>query len=70
MARYRVTEASYIDGRLLQPGDEIATADGLIPGPHLTPLDDAARRAVKAAGPARMDRVDPVEAMTAQPRHG
>ncbi len=70
MARYRVTEPCYIDDRLLQPGDEIATADSLIPGPHLAPLDEAAQRAVKAAGPVRMGRVDPVESMTAAARRG
>lgn len=63
MARYRVTETCYVNDRLLKPGDDVEVADTVIPGPHMTPRDDAARKAVKAAG-ARMTRTDPIEAMT------
>ncbi len=63
MARYRVTETCYLAERLLQPGDDVEVADDVVPGPHMTPKDDAARKAVKAAG-ARMTKTDPIETMT------
>lgn len=40
MARYRVLELSFIDARLVQPGEEIDYAGD--PGPNLEPLDDEA----------------------------
>ncbi len=63
MARYRITDLCYLDERLVQPGEDVDIADDVIPGPHMSPKDDAARRAVKAAA-ARMVKIDPVEAMT------
>ncbi|MDA8231573.1 MAG: hypothetical protein M0006_09565 [Magnetospirillum sp.] len=63
MARYRLTEPAFVHGTLLAAGDEVVVDDSTIPGPHMAALDDAARKAVKAAGD-RMTKVDPVEAMT------
>ncbi|GLS17970.1 hypothetical protein GCM10007874_09860 [Labrys miyagiensis] len=53
MARYRVTELSYIDERLLEPGQEVEFTG--VPGPNLTLVEDndktraAANATVKAA---------------------
>ena len=63
MARYRITATCYINDRIMNEGDEIDVADSMIPGPHLSPRDDAARRAVKAAG-NRMSLVDPIDSLT------
>lgn len=49
MATYRVTQRSYINGLLLEPGATVEY-DG-IPGSSLEPIDDAAHAAV-AAKPA------------------
>jgi len=66
MARYRITETSYINDRLVAEEAIIEVADDLVPGPHMQPRDDAARKAVKAAG-QRMAKVDPVESLTQRP---
>ncbi|MXV35865.1 MULTISPECIES: hypothetical protein [unclassified Saccharibacter] len=50
MARYRVTTASFINGRYVEE-DTVIDYDG-IPGFNLDPLDEEARSAKKAAGQA------------------
>jgi len=64
MAKYKLTDTAYLAERLLAPGEVVEVADTVVPGPHMNPVDDAARRAVKAAG-NRMVRIDPVEAIIA-----
>jgi hypothetical protein len=64
MARYRVTALCYINDRILQDGEDVEVADDLIPGPHLSPRDDAARRAIKGAGARMTNRVDPIDSLT------
>lgn len=64
MARYSILEPAYVGERLVNAGDQVEVPDSTVPGPHMKPLDEAAQRAVKAAG-NRMTRRDPVEALTA-----
>jgi len=58
-ARYRVLELSFIDSRLVQPGEEIEY-DGH-PGDNLQPLNDAAEQAldyyVNVAEPERIRKL-------------
>ena len=61
MAKYIVTETSYIDGKLVQAGEEIVVSDLMRPGPHWEPQDDAARKAAKDVKPGK---VNPIEEMT------
>ena len=61
MAKYSVTETSYIDGKIIAEGEEIVVSDLTIPGPHWVPLDEAARKAAKDVKPGR---VNPIEQMT------
>ena len=61
MAKYIVTETSYIDGRLVQEGEEIVVSDLIHPGPHWVPQDEAARKAAKDVKPGK---VNPIEDMT------
>jgi len=63
MARYRITEPAYINLRMLQEGDEIDLADDFVPGPHMQPRDEPARRAARAAG-QRMAKFDPIDTLT------
>lgn len=48
MARYRVTQNSFINGHLVTAGEEVDYAG--IPGFNLDPLDDEARAAKERAG--------------------
>lgn len=43
MPRYRITQISYIDDKLVNANEEI-DSDG-VPGPHWEPLDEAAKKA-------------------------
>ena len=58
MAQYRVTETSYLDGRIIAEGDTITVSDDTIPGPHMQPLDDAAKKAAKDIKPGKIDPVE------------
>lgn len=44
MARYKLTQAAMINDVRYEPGTEVEY-DG-IPGPHMEPLDDAAKKAI------------------------
>ena len=50
MAKYKITSLSWIDLRLVREGEEIDQPDDVVPGQHWQPLDDAAKKAFKAAG--------------------
>ena len=58
MAKYRISETSYIDGKIVNADEEIVVSDLLRPGPHWEPQDDAARKAAKDIIPGK---VNPVE---------
>lgn len=58
MAKYIITDTSYIDGRIVNDGEEIVVSDLVRPGPHWTPQDDAARKAAKDVKPGK---VNPIE---------
>jgi hypothetical protein len=58
MAQYRVTETSYLDGRIIAEGDTVTVSDDTIPGPHMLPLDDAAKKAAKDIKPGKIDPVE------------
>jgi hypothetical protein len=58
MAQYRVTETSYLDSRIVIEGETVIVPDGTIPGPHMTPLDDAARMAAKDVKPGKIDPIE------------
>jgi hypothetical protein len=46
MAKYEVNTKTFIAPFLLVEGQRITVADDFVPGPHLTPLDAAAERAM------------------------
>ena len=53
MARYRLTEKSYINDMVLEPETEIGEGTSVpfsgVPGPHMEPLDKDAEKALAAA---------------------
>ncbi|AIY40185.1 hypothetical protein LT85_1027 [Collimonas arenae] len=59
-ARYELTEAAYIDDKLLVAGQQIEYAG--MPGYHMVPLNDAAKAMFKKHG---KEFVDPILALTA-----
>ena len=50
MAKYRLLEKAFINERLWEINEEIDLPDDVIPGPHMLPMDSAARNAIKKAG--------------------
>lgn len=58
MAQYRVTETSYLDGRIVMEGDTVTVPDDTIPGPHMEPLDDPARIAAKGIIPGKINPIE------------
>lgn len=69
MAKYKLTQRAIIDDRQREIGDEIEY-DG-VPGPHMEPVDAAAKKAVadrdKAAAPSINPDFQAHPAETAQP---
>ena len=50
MAKYELLERAFIHQRLWEPGEEVEVDDSVIPGPHMKPLDAAAKTAFKKTG--------------------
>lgn len=57
--RYKLTEAAYIDDKLLAPEDTIEFRG--IPGHHMLPLNESAKAMKKKYN---KEFIDPIEAMT------
>ena len=58
MAKYLITDTSYIDGKIVNEGEEIVVSDLVKPGPHWAPQDESARKAAKDIKPGK---VNPIE---------
>jgi hypothetical protein len=50
MAKYELLERAFINQILWEPGAVVDVADDVIPGPHMKPVDAAARTAFKKTG--------------------
>ncbi len=50
MAKYKLLEKAFINQLLLEAGSEVVVPDDVIPGPHMEPMDAAARAAFKKTG--------------------
>ena len=57
MAKYSVTETSYIDGKIVAAGEDVVVSDLIRPGPHWVPQDEAARKASKDVKPGKVDPI-------------
>ena len=55
MAKYRFTETAYSDGRIYKEGETVTVSNSVIPGPHMTPLDEDAKTAAKSANMVKTD---------------
>ena len=64
MAKYELLEKSFIDNRIWEPGEIVEVPDDLIPGPHMVPVDDAAKRVAKKLGLVNGPLPDPVHELT------
>lgn len=50
MAKYELLERAFINQVLWEPGTVVEVADDVIPGPHMKPVDVAAKAAFKKTG--------------------
>ena len=65
MAQYKLLETAFINQRLYVEGEICEVDDSVIPGPHMVPQDDAAKKAFKKAGITNGALPDPIEELTA-----
>jgi hypothetical protein len=64
MAKYKLLERSFINNRIHEEGDTVEISDGIIPGPHMVPVDDAAKRIAKRVGLVNGPIPDPINEIT------
>ena len=67
MAKYKLTERAYIHNRLYEEGMIVTVDDTMIPGPHMIPVDAAAKKMAKEIGlenDAPHDYVDKITGQT------
>ncbi len=64
MAKYLILERAFINNRLYEPGESVDVADEVIPGPHMKPVDAAAKKVAKSIGLVNEDMPDFVDQMT------
>lgn len=65
MAQYKLTETAYIHNTLWPEGEIVTVADDVIPGPHMIPMDAAAKKMVKSIPGFTNDRMpDPLNELT------
>jgi hypothetical protein len=64
MARYKLLQKAFIDNRIWEEGDTIEVADDFPAGPHMQPLDSAARKRVKEMGVEVGTFPDPITELT------
>jgi hypothetical protein len=50
MAKYKLLEKSFIHNRLYEEGETVELSNEAVPGPHMQPLDAAAKKRVKECG--------------------
>jgi hypothetical protein len=50
MAKYELLERAFINQCLWEPGAVVEVGDDVIPGPHMKPVDAAAKAAFKKTG--------------------
>jgi len=50
MAKYQLLAKSFIHNRLWEEGETVEVDDGLIPGPHMKPIDAPAKAQIKKYG--------------------
>jgi hypothetical protein len=50
MAKYKLLEPAYINHCLYGEGDVVVVGNDVIPGPHMLPIDNDARRKAKEVG--------------------
>ncbi len=67
MAKYKLLEKAFINERIWETGEEVTLPDDVIPGPHMLPMDSAARKAIKDAGVVNGPIPDPVDELTKDP---
>ena len=64
MAKYKLLEMAYINNTLLNAGAIVTVPDGTIPGPHMQPVDETAKRAFAKAGVKNCDIPNYIDDMT------
>jgi len=66
MAKYKLLEKAFIENRLWEPGEVVEIDDGAVPGPHMLPVDKAAKAMAADIGLVNGPIPDPVDEMTAE----
>ncbi len=64
MAKYKLLETAFIDNRLYTAGERVEVADDFVPGPHMVPVDTAAKKVAKEIGLVNGPLPDPIDEIT------
>jgi hypothetical protein len=65
MAKYKLTETAYIGNVLYHAGDKVVVGDDVIPGPHMIPVDKAAKAVTdRIPGFTNAPMPDPIDQLT------
>lgn len=64
MAKYELLEKAFIDNRIYEVGETVEVSDSVIPGPHMKPVDDAAKKKAREIGLVLGPIPDPVDQLT------
>jgi hypothetical protein len=64
MATYKLTEKSFIHNRIYEVNEKVKVADDFIPGPHMIPVDAAAKAMAKKVGLENFETPNYVDEIT------
>jgi hypothetical protein len=67
MATYKLTEKSFIHNRIYEVNEKVKVADDFIPGPHMIPVDAAAKAMAKKVGLENFETPNYVDEITKIP---
>jgi adenosyl cobinamide kinase/adenosyl cobinamide phosphate guanylyltransferase len=64
MAKYKLSETAFINHRIYLAGETVEVPDEVIPGPHMVPVDRAARKMADSIGLINGPLPDPIDEIT------
>jgi hypothetical protein len=64
MAKYKLLETAFIDNRICVAGEKVEVADDMVPGPHMVPVDGAAKKMATSVGLVNGEIPDPIDQIT------
>lgn len=64
MAQYRMLEKAFLNHRIYDANEVADVPDDTVPGPHMVPVDEAAKKMAKKIGLVNGPMPDPIDELT------